>query len=254
MSVGRDMEICGKENVTERISSSIYSLMEEHFPGGDGEKSSHEQTENREALSKQSRSVFSLLRQILRQSIKYKMVALASALAYWLLYAYSSGMFFYYTFDVLPYVKEDGLSNPQFYPPGNLAGLYYAGMIWYPTSHLQLNFFLGQTFFSILLAVLFSLSILLLSYSFRFKGMNKKQQGFAGFFGVIPALFSGGCCAVPVATLLLGSIVPVTVLANIEFEDPLLLNLFIVILMLSSIYYTGRKIIKTANSCEVCKP
>ena len=233
--------------------SAIRLSMQEHFRNQESEQSSN--LENaRDDLSERRGSVFSLLKQILRQSTKFKMAALLSALVYWLVYAYSSGMFQYYSFDMTPYLKEDGLPNPQFFPPGNLAGLYSSGIIWYPTSHLELVFFFGQTFFSILLSSLFSVSILLLVYSFGFKGLGKKQQGFVGLFGMIPAIFSGGCCAVPIATLLLGSIVPSTVLANIEFGDPLLLNLLIVILMLSSIYYTARKIIKTANSCEVYKP
>lgn len=211
---------------------------------------------SKQVFSQQSASIFSLLRQIFSQSAKYKVVGILSVVGYWLLYGYSTGIYFYYSFDVTQYVRESGMTNPYFIFPGslgNLNALYDSGVVWFPTSHLQLNFLLGQTFFSILLSILFNLSILLMIYCFHFKGTNKKRQGFAGLFGMIPALFSGGCCAVPVATLLLGSIVPSTVLVNIEFGDPLLLNLLIVILMFSSIYYTGRKIIKTANSCEICK-
>lgn len=205
------------------------------------------------SLPKTAQAKRSIFKEILAKSLKYKIATFVSALAYWLLYAYSSGMFqYYYSFDITPYLKEDGPPNPKFFSPSNLAGLYYSGVIWYPTSHLELIFFLGQTFFSILLSVLFSLSIILLIYSFRFKGFGKKQQDFTGFFGMIPAIFSGGCCAVPVATLILGSIIPSSVLIKLEFGNPLLLNLSIVILMLSSIYYTERKIIN-ARSCERSK-
>ncbi|MDG6908393.1 MAG: hypothetical protein JRN20_21695, partial [Nitrososphaerota archaeon] len=201
-------------------------------------------------------SVFSILKQIFRQSTKFKIVALLTALGYWIVYGYSSGMFFYYSFDATQYLKQSGMTNPYFVPPasmGNLNALYDSGMVWFPTSHLQFDILIGSTFFSVLLSILFSLTILLLIYSFPIKGVSRRWQGFAGLFGVIPAIFTGGCCAVPIAALLLGSIVPSTVLTNIAFGDPLLLNLFIAILMFSSIYYTGRKIIRTANSCEVCK-
>lgn len=205
--------------------------------------------------SQKSSSVFALLRQIMSRSTKYKALAFLSAVGYWLVYGYSTGIYFYYTFDATQYLSASGTTNPYFIPPvslGDLAAVYDSGLVWFPTSHLQLNLLLGPTFFSILLAVLFSTSILLLTFSIRLTGVNRKQQGLAGLFGVIPAIFSGGCCAVPIATLVLGSIVPSTVLANIEFGDPLLLNLLIVILMLSSIYYTAWKI-NSKNSCEVFK-
>ena len=222
-----------------------------------GQSESEKQQHNPKQISSQRpNSIFSLLRQILGRSLKYKVVALLSAIAYWLLYAYSTGMYFYYPFDVTQYLTATGTTNPYFVPPVSLADLpaiYDSGVVWFPTSHLQLNLFLGPTFFSILLSILFSISILLMVYSFGFKGVNGKRQGLAGFFGVIPAIFSGGCCSVPIATLLFGSIVPSTVLTNIEFGDPLLLNLLIVILMVSSIYYTSRTVINSKNSCEVCK-
>jgi hypothetical protein len=233
-------------------NSLIRTLIKDHSKE---QRAENHQYNPKQIISQKSGSVFLLLRQILARSAKYKATALLSAFGYWLLYGYSTGMYFYYSFDVTQYLKASGTTNPYFIPPvslNDLAAVYNSGVVWFPTSHLQLNFMLGPTFFSILLSVLFSMSILLLIYSFRFKGMNRKQQGLAGFFGVIPALFSGGCCAVPVATLLLGSIVPSAVLANIEFGDPLLLNLLIVILILSSIYYTARKIIKSRNSCQAC--
>ena len=109
------------------------------------------------SLPKTAQAKRSIFEEILAKSLKYKIVALVSALAYWLLYAYSSGMFqYYYSIDITPYLKEDGLPNPQFFSPSNLASLYYSGVIWYPTPHLELVFFLGQTFFSIRLSVLFS--------------------------------------------------------------------------------------------------
>lgn len=197
----------------------------------------------------------SVLRRILASSAKYKAVASLSGIAYWLIYGYSTGMYFYYSFDATQYLKASGMTNPYFIPPssfGDLTALYDSGVVWFPTSHLQFNFLFGQTFFSALLSILFSLSILLLLYSFRFKGLSKKGQGLAGIFGIVPALFSGGCCAVPVATLLLGSIVPSSVLFNFEFGDPLLMNLVIVILMLSSIMYTSKKIAKARDTCKTC--
>lgn len=224
--------------------------MKDHLSGAGSEK----QEENlKQIFFRQSGSVFSLLRQILSQSIKYKIVALLSAVGYWLAYGYSTGMYFYYSFNITQGLQASGMTNPYFIPPFNLAGLYDMGFVWFPTSNLQLDFLLGPTFFSIFLSILFSSSVILLIYSFRFQGLNKKSQGVMGLFGMIPAIFSGGCCAVPIATILLGSIVPSSILLNIEFGDPLLLNLLIVLLILFSIFYTAKKISKVMNSCEVCK-
>lgn len=248
------MKVPKKETSFLNKPHPIRSLMDEHFREGGQNEQTSRQGNTRESSSQPSGTVFSLIRKILGQSAKYKFAALLSALAYWLLYGYSTGMFFYYSFDVTAYLKGSGMTNPYFVSSTNLAGLYDAGVVWYPTSHLQFDFLLGPTFFSILLSVLFSFSIILLIYSFRFKGLSKKRQGFMGLFGMIPAIFSGGCCAVPIATLLLGSIVPSAILFNLEFGDPLLLNLLIALLMSFSICYTAKKIVKTRNSCELCKP
>ena len=199
--------------------------------------------------------VLSAIRKILSSSKKCKAVALLSAIGYWLLYGYSTGMYFYYSLDVTQYLKASGTSNPYFIPPGSfgdLNALYDSGVVWFPTSHLQFNFLLGPTFFSVVLSILFSQSVIFLVYSFGFKeSLSKKAQAVGGVFGIIPALFSGGCCAVPVATLLFGSIVPSSVLFNFEFGDPLLMNLAIVILMLVSIMYTSKKIARVRNTCQM---
>ena len=49
----------------------------------------------------------SIFKEILGKSLKYEIAALVSALAYWLLYAHSSGMFQYYSFDITPYLTGD---------------------------------------------------------------------------------------------------------------------------------------------------
>jgi hypothetical protein len=125
-----------------------------------------------------SGSVFSLLGQILSRSLKYKVVALLSAIAYWLLYGYSAGMFFYYSFDVTQYIREEGIPNPSFgLDLSSLSGFYNSGLIWYPTGHLALIFFMGPMIFSIVLSVLFALSIVLLTYNIRLQGRIRKSGG-----------------------------------------------------------------------------
>jgi hypothetical protein len=249
-----------QEGSFEPLSAPIRSLGTERYDEGERKKQQQQQQYNTMEGQKPSRrkdsTTFSIVRHIIRQSVKYKVLALVTGLAYWLLYAYSSGIFQYYSVDITPYLNADGLPNPQFLAPGSLAGLYNSGVIWYPTGHLELILFLGPTFFSFLLSILFSSSMILLIYSLRFRRFSKRtsQGSFFGLFGMLPAIFSGGCCAVPVATLLFGSIVPSSILFNFEFDDPLLLNLVIVILMLTSILYTAKKIGReNPNTCQACK-
>jgi hypothetical protein len=206
---------------------------------------------SREISFQKSSPVFSLLGQIPGRSVKYKIVAFVSAIAYWLLYAYSAGMFFYYSFDVTQYIREEGIPNPSFgLDLSSLSGFYNSGLVWYPTGHLALILFMGPMIFSIVLSVLFALSIVLIAYNIRLQGRIRKSGGLVGFLGIIPAIFTGGCCSVPLATLLLGSIVPSTVLLNIEFDNPFLLNFLTVLLMVSAVIYTARKANALDRSCS----
>ncbi len=178
-------------------------------------------------------------------------MALLSAIAYWLLYGYSAGLFFYYSFDVTQYMREEGIPNPSFgLDLSGLSGFYNSGLIWYPSGHLALILFIGPVIFSIVLSVLFALSIVLISYNIRLQCRIRKSGGLVGFLGIIPAIFKGGCCSVPLATLLLGSVVPSTVLLNIEFGNPLLLNFLTVLLMVSAVIYTARKTSALGRTCS----
>ncbi len=206
---------------------------------------------SKEIFFHKSDSVLSLLGKILGRSVKYKIVALLSTVAYWLLYGYSAGMFFYYSFNVTQYIRKEGIPNPAFgLDLSSLSGFYNSGLIWYPTGHLALILFIGPMIFSVVLSVLFALSIVLISYNIRLQGRIRKSGGMVGFLGIIPAIFTGGCCSVPLATLLLGSVVSSTMLLNIEFDNPSLLNFLIVLSMLSSVIYTARKTSALGRTCS----
>jgi hypothetical protein len=196
-------------------------------------------------------SILSLFRQILASSVRYKIVTVLSAIGYWLLYGYSAGMYSYYSFDVTSYIREEGIPNPLFgLDLSSLSGFYNSGLIWYPTGHIALIFFMGPMIFSIALSVLFGLSVILIVYNVSLKSRIRKSGGLAGFLAIIPAIFTGGCCSVPVATLLLGSVVPSAVLVNIEFDNPFLLNFLTALVMFSAIIYTGQKINAQGRSCS----
>lgn len=194
----------------------------------------------------------SLLKLALRQS-KFKGIILVSFVAYWILYALSSGMFFYYKVDITPLLKTSPVPNPYFIVSFvNFPSLYNSGMIWFPNGHLQINLLYGATIFSVLLAALFALNMLLLSYSSHLGGLSKRQ-GTSGLLGMVPALFSGGCCSIPFGLLLIGTIAPTAALSTFAYTYPVLTNIFFAVLMLFSIVYTSQKISRlclTRNSTQ----
>jgi len=151
-------------------------------------------------------------------------------------------MFFYYGFDLSPLLKMAGVPNPFFiYGSGSLTSLYNSGMIWYPTNHLQVNLLYGPIFFSIILSFLFGLNALLLVYGIRFRG-PRSSVGLNGAFSMIPALFSGGCCAIPFGTVLLSSFIPTMVLSSFVYGYVIPTNTLSAILMLSALLYSVRKL------------
>jgi hypothetical protein len=183
-----------------------------------------------------------VINKILRQSLKFKILVVAFAMAYWLLYAYSDGILFYYQFDITSYLRQVGISNPSFnLDLSSFNGVYNSGIIWYPTPHIGLVLFMGPTFFSIALAVFFALNMFLLVYGLESKYRLEKRN-LVGIAGIIPALFSGGCCVAPLATLLLGSLIPTTILIGIEFGNTLLLNSIVLASMIFFTVYNTRKL------------
>ncbi len=177
-----------------------------------------------------------MLREILRLP-KYKFVLLTSAAIYWLLYAISSGMLMYYALDLAQLLRTSQVPNPYYFVEwGSFLNLYYSGIVWFPTGHLQLNLLFGPTFFSILLSGLFSLNILLVVNNLRIKRM-----GMSGLVGMIPALFSGGCCSVPLGISLFGSLLPSAALLSLSYNYVYLTNAPVAALMYISLAYTSKK-------------
>lgn len=199
-----------------------------------------------------NQSLVSTLRTVLRQSWKLRAVALASLVGYWLLYAVSSGMIFYYAADLTPILQTSPVRNPYFYLNfREFIDFYNSGMIWFPNGHLQLNLLFGPTTFSIILSALFALNMVLSSYSLSSERLGKKH-GMGGFLGMVPALFTGGCCSIPIGILLIGAIVPstaLTALSTFIFTYAFLTNVLVGSLMLISLTYNYRKVARA--SCVV---
>jgi hypothetical protein len=193
------------------------------------------------ATSSPQASLSSPLRTILG-SRKFKVLAVASWLGYWLLYAFSGGMFFYYSTDITPLLKTSQEPNPYFlnYYSSSF-GFYNSGMIWYPNGHLQVNLLYGPTFFSIILSTLFSLNIVLTLFSIGFTHV-RRAAGPVGVLALIPALFSGGCCSIPLGLALIGIFAPTVGLTTLVYDYPFWINLAFAILLIVSLVYVGRRV------------
>lgn len=179
---------------------------------------------------------------IVFRSSKYKALALLVGGLYWLVYALSSGMVFYYRSDVTALLASSGVPNPYFVISlGSFENFYLSGVVWYPSGHFQLNLLIGPTFFSFLLSSLFALSVVLLAYGVRLRGVPRRP-GIAGFAAVIPAIFSGGCCSAPLGLALLGTFLSSTALFSFVYEYAFAVNAAVAILLYASNIYAANGI------------
>ncbi len=193
-----------------------------------------------------SSSVFSLLRAILGSG-KFKVSAVAGGLGYWMLYAFSGGMLFYYSSDITSLLKASSVSNPYFLNYfSSFSGLYNSGMIWYPNGHLQVNLLYGPLIFSLILSTLFSLNVVVTVFSIRFMHI-RRGAGPVGILALIPALFSGGCCSVPFGLALIGMFAPTAGLTTLVYNYPYLTNITFVILMFLSLVLVGRRLVRVTT-------
>lgn len=172
---------------------------------------------------------------------------------YWLVFAFSSGILVYYWEDVSSLVKASNIPNPLFYLNfSNLESFYYSGIVWYPSGHLEIVLAFGPLIFSVILSLLFSLNIGTIVYSFKFvrRSTGKRSTGFSSLLGLIPALFSAGCCSVPVGFLIIGSFVPLVGLRPILYffyAYPALINTFFSFLLVVTLYYALRRMAKLST-------
>jgi hypothetical protein len=190
----------------------------------------------------------SLLRSVLGIR-RFRIVATASWFGYWFLYSISSGMFFYYPFDVTPLLQKYQVANPAFvnYFSG-FFGFYDSGIIWYPDGHLQVNLIYGPFAFSLVLATLFSLNIAFALFSLTFVQIKRAAVS-VGALALIPALFSGGCCSVPLGVALFGVLAPASGLFTLAYDYSYAVDFAVALLMLSSLVFLGKKV---ARCC--CAP
>jgi len=69
-----------------------------------------------------------------------------------------------------------------------------------------------------------------------------------GILAIIPAIFSGGCCSIPIGAVLFGALIPSGVLYNLVWGYPFITNLIVALLMVVSIVYTKRKLLRICPS------
>ncbi len=180
---------------------------------------------------------------------KYRLTLSVAGVAYWIVYAFSDGMLSYYSFDLTPLLKASQVSNPFILESRSLTDLYSSGMIWYPTNHLQVNLLYGPTFFSIALSSLFSLNVVLTVYRIRSR-WPVAGLGLNGVAGIVPALFSGGCCTVPFGTVLFASFVPAAALSSFAYDYVILTNSLFGLLMLFTLLYGAKRLGRCSMSCS----
>ncbi len=191
-------------------------------------------------------SVPLLLRTILRAR-GFKVLMAGSWLGYWLLYMVSGGMLFYYSFDIFPLLQRYQVPNPSFFNYfSSLLGLYNSGIIWFPSGHLQVNLVYGPFIFSLVLATLFSLNVVLAVFSLRSPHVTR-LTGPVGLLALVPALFSGGCCSVPVGLALVGVFAPAAGLFTLVYNYSYLTNLAFAILMVLVLLYVGRRVARASS-------
>jgi len=177
-------------------------------------------------------------------SWKYKGVTFVGGLAFWLLYAISSGIIRYYSWNLAKYYN----TNPVYFTNfSSLKGVYDSMIIWFPGDHFVVVLSVGIVLFSILLSLLFSLSILMISHSLR-TGLPGRKPGLIGFLGLVPAMLTGGCCALPLGIVLSLYVAPAAFLFNLAYDHSFFTNATITGLMLVSVFYTGRK--TSREACE----
>lgn len=164
---------------------------------------------------------------------RFKAVFAGSAISYWLLYAFSSGIIFYYSF---PVTNLGHINNPYFAS----INPYWSGLVWFPTSNVQLNLFYGPTAFSIVLSTLFGLNISLLVFNIISRKIGKVQA--INLVGLIPALVSGGCCAFPLGAAFLVLFIPLSVLSIFIYDYVGVLNYIFALIMAGTIVYSARRL------------
>ncbi len=175
---------------------------------------------------------------------KFRGILAASAVAYWLVYSFSSGMLRYYPFDVTPLLE--GVRFYRIALGGGLYGLYNSGIVWFPNGHLEVVLLYGTAFFSLLLSTLFGLSIALFVHGPRNSTLERTSGSIGSkdlspsLLGLLPALFTGGCCSLPFGTLIL-SFLSSPVLSFFVYDYSIITNPAVAIVMLVSVVYTVKR-------------
>jgi len=207
-----------------------------------------------------SRSMVSLPNTILH-SWGYKTILLVSAVGYWLVSVFSDNILQYYPVGFRPGLRLQGNRDPI---PHRLvlravaSGLWvvYAGVEWYPNGHLEVNLFVGPTFFSVLLSFLFGLNMAVLAYLISTRYNRNSQTVLTVSLGAIPALFTSGmpCCSAPLGAFLISAFVPSAALITTSFTYGVITNSVVATAMLLSIFYTSRKVSTLSCSKPMVKP
>lgn len=179
-----------------------------------------------------------------------RVLFLASLAGYWLLYALSTGIITYFSYNALSQVISAGGTNPIVlnflaywqYP----ANIYESGLLWFVTPNLMLSLLIGPLFFSTVLSLLFGVNMLIFAGLIRRRG-SAGRSGVASLASVIPAVFSGSCCYAPFGLIAAVSLFHLSLsqtgaLYALSYTYQILDNTVFTLLMLFSAVYSYRKL------------
>ena len=186
-----------------------------------------------------------------------RILFMASLASYWLLYAMSTGIIAYFSYNALSQVISAGGTNPIVvnflaywqYP----ANVYESGLLWFVTPNVMLSLLIGPLFFSTVLSLLFAVNMLIFAGLIR-RRRSSGRSGMASLASVIPAVFSGSCCYAPFGLIAAVSLFHLSLsqtgaLYALSYTYQILDNIAFTLLMLFSAVYSYRKL-ESAVCCS----
>lgn len=142
---------------------------------------------------------------MVKKEIKTVLLSLIISISYWIIFAFSSGMFEYYPVSLYDVLEIGVGTNPVFVlHTGDIYSIMeYSGLYWYPTYHFGITFPIFPFLISVLLT--FAVYFLAMDLITIFKLRVKSKKTFLILAPTVASsVFStGACCSLPIAYFIL---------------------------------------------------
>ena len=142
---------------------------------------------------------------MLQKGMKTVFLGLIISISYWVIFAFSSGLFEFYSVSLYAVLSEGVGRIPVFaLHTGNIYSLMaYSGLYWFPTYHFGISFPIFPFLISVLLT--YSVYLLVIDLITIFKLRKKGKKSLLVFIPTVASsLFStGACCTLPIAYFVL---------------------------------------------------